>query len=432
MRLTQLQEKRGELLTQARAALDEITANSDETRTKELEDRHDKIMVDFDKLEKDIAREERQEKLEREDEERRARNRPNGRDMETRGRENDNGGGEGGKKTDQEKRQAEYRGAFESFLRAGCDVGALEGEERELLRRGFDAEARTQVAGTTTAGGYTVPIDMANEIVTVMKDWGPMYDEDIVRVITTGSGNEFDIPTNDDTGSSMSALAEGTDLTDDGSGDLLFGQKRLDAFVDATPWLKVSFELMQDSAFNLVGFIQDALGERAGRRANARLTNGTGAGQPNGILTAAPVGLTAVSATAIAPDELIQLQHSVNAAYRRSPKCRWQFADSTLLAIRRMKDGQGNYLWQMGDIRIGAPAMLLDKPYSVNDDVSAIATGNKTVLFGDHSRYWVRKVGGPLIGNVRERFWPKIGLACLLRYDGELTDANAIKALKQA
>lgn len=129
---------------------------------------------------------------------------------------------------------------------------------------------------------------------------------------------------------------------------------------------------------------------------------------------------------------MIDLQHSVNAAYRRSPKCRWMFRDTTLASIRKLKDGQGNYLWQMGDVRVGAPDLILGKPYSVNDDTPAIATGNKSVLFGDFGRYTVRKVGRPLIGTVRERFWPKIGLAGLIRLDGELLDAGAVKALQQA
>ncbi|HKY80265.1 MAG TPA: phage major capsid protein [Sphingobium sp.] len=418
--LTELQEKRGQLVTQARDALNEITNNTDESRTAELEQRHDNFMADLDKLDATIAREERQEKIEREDEERRERNRPHNPDGESRSGE--------GKEKDT---QAEYREAFYACLREGGSVESLSREQRALLRRGHQ-EVRTQTAGTTTAGGYTVPKELANEIVRVMKDWGPMYDGTVVREIVTGSGNEFDIPSNDDTGNSASALAEGDDLTDDNSGDLVFGQKRLDAYVDATPWVKISFELMQDSAFNLEEFLGDALGERLGRRANNKLTVGTGTSQANGVVTASSLGKTAASATAIAADELLDLQHSVRAPYRRSPKCRWMFADTTLLAIRKLKDGQGNYLWQMGDVRINAPAMLLDKPYSVNDDMAAIATGAKTVLFGDFSRYWVRKVGAPLIGTVRERFWPKIGMAGLIRFDGELVDSIAIKHLIQA
>ena len=422
--LTELQETRGRLVTEAREALNTITANTDEARTAELEARHDTIMADFDKVEASIAREERTAAIEARLEERQRERRPTHRDVRT-------GGQDDGETRTEEERQTEYRGAFEAVLREGGSTESLTREQRTLLRQGFQEE-RVQISGTAVAGGYTVPVDLAREIVSVMKDWGPVYDPGITREIVTSSGNQFDVPTNDDTGNSAGALAEGADLTDDNSGDLAFGQNRLDAYVDATPWVKISFELLQDSAFDLQGFLADALGERLGRRANHQLTVGTGNGQANGISTAAGVGVNAASAVAIAPDELITFQHSVNQAYRRSPKCRWMFADSTLAAIRKLKDGMGNYLWQMGDIRIGAPAMLLDHPYSINDDVAPIATGNKAVLFGDFSRYWVRKVGGPVVGTVRERFWPKVGLAGLIRYDGELMDANAIKALKLA
>lgn len=425
--LTELQEKRGRLVTQAREALDAISANTDEARSNELTTRHDTIMGEFDKLEKDIAREERTAAIERQEEERRARLRPNGGDGEARGQDGDEGHGG----ADTEQRQREYRTAFDAYLRSGCDSSSISAEQRNLLRRGY-AEVRTQVAGTAASGGYTVPVELAREIVKTMKDWGPMYDGDIVREISTGSGNEFDIPTNDDTGGTASQATEGADPTDDNSGDLTFGQKRLDAYVDWTPWVKIGYELMQDSVFDLEAFIAEALGERLGRRTNQRLTVGSGVNQPNGIVTASSLGKTAASAAAIVADELFDLQHSVRAPYRRSPKCRWMFADTTLAALRKLKNGEGNYLWQMGDVKIGAPAMLLDKPYAINDDVPAIATGNRAIIFGDLSRYWVRKVGSPLIGTVRERFWPKIGMAGLVRYDGELVDSDAVKHLKLA
>lgn len=420
--LTELQEKRGQLVTQAREALNEITNNTDDSRAAELEQRHDNIMGELDTLDANILREERVAKLEKEENERRERVRPIGPDTEE--REN------------ADQLQTEYRDAFDTFMRSGCDIGALEREQRDILRRGYTdtskEEKRVQTAGSNVAGGYTVPTELANEIVKTMKDWGPMYDPGITREIATSGGNEIDVPTNDDTGNSAAALAEGDDLTDDDSGDLEFGQGVLNAYVYATPWVKISFELMQDSAFNLEVFLGDALGERMGRIANTKLTVGTGAGQPNGIVTASTLGKTAAAAAAITSDELLEFQHSVNAAYRRSPKCRWMFADTTLLALRKLKDGDGNYLWQMGDVRIGAPSMLLDKPYSINDDVPAIATGNKAVIFGDFSRYWVRKVGRPLVGTVRERFWPKIGMAGLIRLDGELMDSAAVKHLKLA
>ena len=423
--LTELQDQRGQLVTEARSALEAITANTDDARTTELEQRHDTIMGQLDKLDATIKREERVAAAEKSQEERQRQRRPLGADAEA----TTGGNTEAGT---QEQREAEYRTAFLALARTGFDASELSTEQRAIIRRGYDSEIRTQVSGTATAGGYTVPVILANEIVKSMRDWGPMFDGTIVGEINTGTGNEFDIPTNDDTGNTAAALAEGADLVDDNSGDLVFGQKRLDAFVYATPWIKLAFELMQDSAFNLEAFLGTALGERLGRLANAKLTVGNGAGQPNGIVTASSLGKTTASATAFTADEVIDLLHSVNAAYRRNPKARFMFADTTLATLRKLKDGQGNFLWQMGDVTKAQPAMLLDHPYSVNDDVPAVATGNKAIIFGDFSRYWVRKVGGPLIGTVRERFWPKVGMAGLIRFDGELADAAAVKHLKLA
>jgi HK97 family phage major capsid protein len=424
--LTQYYEERGQLVTEARDLLGQAEKETDTTKAAELEQRHDQVMGKVDALDKKIAREERTAAAETAEEERRSRNRPRGRDVEHRGQES----GEGDE-PDAEQLQTEYRDAFYAVMREGGDISAVSTEQRALLRRGF-VENRTQTAGTPAAGGYTVPTTLANRIVEVMRDWGPMYDPGITDEMVTSSGNPFDIPTNDDTGKSSSALAEGADLTDDNSGDLVFGEANLSAYVFATPWLKISFELLQDSIFNMEQFVARKLGERLGRGANLKLTTGSGNDEPRGIVTASAQGKLAAAAAAIVADELIDLQHSVNAAYRRSPMCRWMFADTTLASVRKLKDGQGNFLWQMGDVRAGAPDLILGKPYSVNDDVPAIAAGARSVIFGDLSRYTVRKVGSPLIGTVRERFWPKVGMAGIIRYDGDLLDSGAVKHLKQA
>ena len=106
------------------------------------------------------------------------------------------------------------------------------------------------------------------------------------------------------------------------------------------------------------------------------------------------------------------------------------FHDTTLQAIRKLKDGQNNYLWQMGDVRSGAPATLLGNPYLVNQAMDSIAANKKVIVFGDFGKYFVRKVGAPVIGVLRERFWPDLGIAGLIRFDGELGDTAAVKYLK--
>ncbi|MEM6493689.1 MAG: phage major capsid protein [Pseudomonadota bacterium] len=427
MILQQYYEERGQLVAEARAILDALTDESTETEIQQAEERHDSVMAKVDALDKKIAREERQLAAENAEEERRSRQRPTGENLTVRGVD-EPGSGEAGS----EDRQAEYRDAFYAYFANGCDIGAVSNEQRQLLSVGY-VENRTQTGGTDSEGGYTVPTTLANRIVEAMLDWGPMYDPGITDEMVTSSGNPFDMPTNDDTGNTGSALAEGADIVDDGSGDLVFGQVSFGAFTRATPWVKISRELLQDSIFDLERFIARKIGERLGRLANAELTTGVGgANAARGIVTAAAQGKAAAAATTIAGDEVIDLQHSVNAAYRRSPSCRFMFADTTLATLRKLKDGQGNYLWSMGDVRTDQPDVILGKPYSINDDVPPIATGNKSILFGDFSRYSVRKVGSPLVGTVRERFWPKVGLAGLIRFDGDLTDSGAIKALVQA
>ena len=271
-----------------------------------------------------------------------------------------------------------------------------------------------------------------NEIVRAMADWGPMFDENVARNFTTPSGNAMTIPTIDDTGSKPEPHAEGSEGTDDGGKDVSFAEKVLNAFAYDTEWVKWSFELDEDSIFAMEQLLGSLLGERLGRNGNRLLTVGSGNDAPNGIVTASSLGVTAAATGAIASDELITFQHSVNAAYRRSPKCRWQFADTTLAAFRKLKDGDGNYLWQMGDVRTEAPDTLLGKPYSINDDVPAIGAGNRAVIFGDHSKYFVRKVGSVRTIVARERFAPNLGILGVHRFDGELVDTAAVKHLRLA
>lgn len=418
MALKELRDRQAQIVAEARERLDQINT-ADEGRAKELEAQHDTAMAEYDRLEKQIEREEKLATLERRAEETRARQRPNP--------------GDGMAAARDEGVKADYRTAFYAMLRVGGDISELSPEMRSVLRNGAarDAEFRTQ-STSNTAGGYMVPVELANEIVTSMAAWGPMYDGNVVREIVTAGGNRINIPTVNDTAVTAAAHTEGTAVADDGSQDVTFGQKQLDAFAFDTEFVKWSWELSQDSAFNVEQLLGALLGERLGRIANTRLTTGTGSSQPNGVVTASTLGKTATSATAITADEIIDLMHSVDPAYRTSPRVRFMFNDTTLAAIRKLKDGQGNYLWNMGNIQQGIPGTLLGVPYLVNQAMDSIATAKKVVLFGDFGKYYVRKVGGPVIGVMRERFWPDLGIAGLIRFDGELADAAAIKHLVTA
>lgn len=417
MTLTELQEKRGRLVTQAREALNEIKVNTDEARAKELEERHDQIMAEFDATERLIERERKLAEIEARAEEERVKRRPIPGDGETRGQASGDG-------------EPEYREVFRKII-SGATPGDLTTEERLVLRGGA-AEFRAQTAGSTTAGGYTVPTTLAQFIIRSMLAWGPMYDDNICTTIATTSGEAIRIPTIDDTSKSAGAHTEGAALTDDGSEDVTVGQKALDAYMYDTEFVKWSIELSQDSIFNWEQLLADLLGERMGRKANSELTTANGTSKPNGIVNASTLGKTAVGTTAITYDEIIDLEHSVDPAYRLSPKSRFMMNDSTLKAVRKLKDGAGNYLWQQGNLQAGIPSMLNNRPYSINQAMASMTTGNKVMLFGDFGKYYVRKVGQPIIGVMRERFWPDLGIAGLIRFDGELGDTAAVKHLIMA
>lgn len=420
MSIKELQERRDTVLAEARERLNEIQANTDESRAKELEGAHDKAMAEYDRLDAQIAREERMSRAEKLGEERareqRERQRPLGDDSETRG-------------AGDEAKAPEYRMVFAKVV-CGVDPQDLTAEERSVLRQGVTKfEQRTQTAGVATAGGYTVPTEILKEIEISMKAHGPMYDGEVIREVKTSSGNPLKLPTIDDTANSAAAHAEGAPIVDDGTADVVLGQKSLDAYSFDTEFIRWSWELDQDSIFAFEALLAELLGERMARLANRQLTVGTGADAPHGIVTASSHGKTSAAAAAITFDELIDLEHSVDPAYRKALSCGYMFNDDTLKVLRKLKDGDGNYLWQAGNVQTGVPGTLNGRRYHINQDMEALAAAKKVILFGDLKKYWVRKVGSPVIGVLRERFWPDLGIAGLIRFDGELANTAAVKHL---
>lgn len=417
-----MREQMATLATQARTKLNEITDKTDETRAKEIEAQFDKIMADHDAINARVERMEKLDAVERAKEEADLRSRrPHQAEA---------------KADAEEKRKApEYKEVFTKAMRFGA--GSLDNEERSILikaRTDVPNEIRAQAAGTDSAGGYTVPEGFSGEIDKALAIWGPMLDAGFVRQYPTASGNPIPWPTLDYTSIVGELKSENSAATNDGGNDLVFGQKLLNAYLYDSEIVKVSIELLQDSAFSIEGLLTDCFGESLGRTVNTALTTGTGSSQPNGIVTASSQGKVAASTTAITSDELIDLVHSVDPAYRMSPSCRFMFNDTTMSVIRKLKDGQGNYLWQMGDIRSGQPNTILGHGYAINQAMASGAANAKTVLFGDMSRYIVRRAGNMQMLSLRERFADalQVGFISFMRVDGELLNTAAVKHLAQA
>jgi HK97 family phage major capsid protein len=316
-----------------------------------------------------------------------------------------------------------YRHAFSELIAAGGEA-YVSPEVRAVLQ-----EQRVQTAGTTTAGGFTVPVELAAFIEQAMIATGPMYDSSLFTVINSTDGRTFNIPTVDDTASTAEAHTEGGTVTDDGGKDVVFAQKVLSAYAFDSEWVRWSAELNADSIFNMESLLGELLGSRLGRIANSKLTTGSGSSDVEGIVTNSALGKTAAGTAAITADEIIDLIHSVDPAYRSSPNSAIMMNDSTLAAVRKLKDGDGNYLWQMGNYQAGVPQSILGYPVVVNQAMDSLATAKKVMLFGDMSKFYVRKVGGPSLYVARERFAPDFGLLGFVRFDGVLVNTAAIKHL---
>lgn len=415
-KLIEIREKQARLVAEARGKLDDIKDDTSEARAKEIEGEYDRIMAEHDRLEARAKKEEdlakREAALESGDP-----RRPLGED----------------RTLDPEARtseQAAVTAAFRSYLRYGAS-GMLP-EERAALAplraRESDRERRAQGVGTDAAGGFLVPQGFQAELVKRLAAWGPMLDPGVTRQLETSSGQQIDWPGMDDTGNVGVLLAENTADTDL---DLVMNNRVLDAYKYSTRSIKVSEEILQDAAINIEEIVREAMAERIGRIVNQHLTVGTGVAQPNGIVTAAATGATATAAAAISFDNLIDLEHSIDPAYRSDPSCRWMMHDTTLKSLRKLKDIDGNYIWQPSDVRSGAPATLLGYAYSVNQAMAAPAASARSVVFGAFNRYIVRRVRDLIVKRLVERYAEshQVGFIGFARYDGEILDSTAVKAL---
>lgn len=421
-KIKELREEAKRIEAEARSKLDAADAESDQVKAAELSGEFDALMDKRDALVKqaerlaraDEARAQSEEIEERAEREAREGRRPTG------ASESFSPAGDGD----------EYRSHFRDFLAAGGDMSAISEEARSALRASFGKiEGRAQSGASGATGGFTVPTTLANAINIAMAAYGPMWDEDVATVLTTPGGAPIVLPKIDDTGEELDDHTEATDLADDGSGDVTVTKEDLGAFTRVSPWIKWSFELAQDSGFSWETILAGLIAKRVGRKANRELTLGSGAGEPLGFMTASALGNTSQSNSALTFDEIIDLFHSVDPAYRVNPKVRFQMHDQTVKAVRKLKSTNGEYIWSDGDVTKGVPATLLGKPVSFNQAMDQMGASKKPIAFGDFGEFYVRKAGAPLIGVAREKFWPNLGIAGVVRYDGGTGTAGAIKHL---
>jgi len=300
----------------------------------------------------------------------------------------------------------------------------------DFNRNGFggDMEERAQSVGTDSAGGYLVPQGFQAELEKTLLAYGGV--RRVARIVRTASGNDLPWPTVDDTGNAGVLLAENAAISETA---VTFGSKTFGAYKYSSGSVLVSSELMTDSFTDLASEVGGMLGERLGRITSQHFTSGDGSSKPEGATVGSTAGITAASATAIDPDELFNLIHELDPAYRDSPSAGLMMKDSTLLLVRKLKDGNDQYLWQEG-MSVGEPDRLLGYPIVINQDMPAATTGLVSILFGDWSKMIVRDVANVRVIRLDERYRDndQTGFIAFSRHDSGVIQSSAIQRMTMA
>ncbi|HML68338.1 MAG TPA: phage major capsid protein [Clostridia bacterium] len=281
------------------------------------------------------------------------------------------------------------------------------------------------VEGTDSEGGYLVPDEFEKTLVQKLTEANVL--RPLCHVIQTSFGDRK-IPVVASKGTADWVDEEGTyPLSDD-----TFSQVVLGAYKLAT-MIKVSEELLSDSVFDIEGYVSDQFGKRIGDKEEDAFLTGNGVSKPIGILHTtggADVGVTTAGASAITGDELIDLVYSLRAPYRKGAV--FVLNDTTVKLLRKLKDGDGQYLWRPG-ITENAPDTILGHRIVTSEFMPGVSAGNKSIAFGDFSYYWIADRQGRTFKRLNELYATtgQIGFLASQRLDGKLILPEAIKVLQQ-
>lgn len=301
----------------------------------------------------------------------------------------------------------------------------LKGETRSFIAMPTQAEKRDLTKGTSTAGGDTVPTSFYGQLWAHLRDNATLIRSG-ATVLTTDSGESLEIPTTTSHGAGA-LVAEGAAIAES---DPAFVKRTLLAYKYGQI-IQVSNELVADTGVDLLSYLARIAGENIGNAFGTHLVTGDGSSKPTGITVSSTLGVTSATGTVGVPtfDNLIDLFYSVIAPYRNKSAAGWLMRDATAGFVRKLKDGNNNYIWQPSVI-VGQPDTLLSKPVHTDPNVAATALSAKSILFGDLSAYHVRVVNGVRFERSDEFAFNTdlVTFRAVLRGDGLLIDqTGAIK-----
>ena len=315
---------------------------------------------------------------------------------------------------------AEYNEAFWNMMRGNNSL-----EIRDALS-----------VGVGENGGYTVPDEFERQLIQGLEENNIF--RTLAKTIHTNSGTRT-IPIATDSGTA-SWIEEGAAIQES---DMSFAQETLSAYKLGC-MIKVSNELLNDSAFNIAAHIAQRFGVRFGNAEEDAFINGTGPStnpqttpsMPTGILTSLTpsAGNTTANAQTVHFDNIYKLYYSLKSPYRR--KAAFLCNETLLLQLMLLKDGNQNYIWKPG-LEVGKPDTILGRPIYTSAYMPAI-TGNattdknkKVLLFGDFSYYWIADRQSRTLKRLNELYavTDQVGFIGTQRVDGKLILPEAMQVM---
>lgn len=323
-------------------------------------------------------------------------------------------------------KQGDEAVALRAFL-AGGVMNMAEGDRARMIARQSPDIRNAMSTTTTTEGGFTTAIEYQKSLEAVMKSFGGM--RSVATSIRTGTGIQMNFPTADATAEIGEIVGQNAAVT---GADTTFGNATLDVYKYSSKKIALPFELLQDSFLDIESYVQAVLAVRLGRIMNTHFTVGTGSSQPRGIVTGATagkVGTTGQTLT-VTYDDLVDLEHSLDPAYRSAPGVGYMMHDASLKVIRKLKDTQGRPIFVPGyetGNPGGAPDRLMGRQITINQDMPVMAANAKSILFGQFSKYIVRDVMDLTMFRMTDSAFTllgQVGFVAFMRTGGNLIDVG--------
>lgn len=323
----------------------------------------------------------------------------------------------------QKKSQAQQ--GVELFLRKMSKD--LSQEESQIIRNAMSTT-------TGAEGGFTVQTEVAKRLIEAMKDFGGM--RRAASSITTQNGADLSYPGTDGTSEIGEIVAQNTQAS---SADTTFTTVGLNTFKFGSKVFAIPIELLQDTTIDIIAMIEKRLRERIGRFANMMFTNGTGTGQPFGMVPRAGVGASGTTGQTltITYDNLVDIVDSIDVAYQNDAM-KFMFGQTLRRTIRKIKDTAGRPIWTPsyeGGITAKQPDLLLGYPVEINNDMPVPAANAKSLAFGDLNQYTIRDAMQVSLFRFEDSAFltkGQIGFLAWSRHGGNLLDTNAVRTYQHS